>query len=114
MSIENSKVIDLTGIEENGDLVLTITDHLTWDDEKEHLLMLQEKLNTYLAYLESEQYLENYPDIEGSLIIEVLSKYSLSDLAVDFYRYVRKVIREAGFDLKFSILKGDEKEQIIF
>jgi len=44
MSIENVSVIDVVSIDKNGDAVLTIADHLEWDDENTHLLKLQNKM----------------------------------------------------------------------
>jgi hypothetical protein len=48
MSIEQIDVVDFVSIDKNsGDAWLTISDHLTWDrNEGEHLLLLQNKLNT--------------------------------------------------------------------
>jgi hypothetical protein len=42
MSIEQTDVVDFVGIDKkSGDALLTISDHLAWDqDEDEHLLLL--------------------------------------------------------------------------
>jgi len=57
MSIEQADKIDFVNIEDKtGDVLLSISDHLSWDEgEGEHLLMLQAKLNTYLAFIEGGQ-----------------------------------------------------------
>jgi len=45
MSIEEAKVIDIISTAKDGSSVtLTATDHLEWDG-KDHLLMIQEKIN---------------------------------------------------------------------
>jgi hypothetical protein len=54
MSITNPRVIDFWAIpkRELHDLVLVITDRLEWGgkaEQVEHLLLLQEKINTYIA-----------------------------------------------------------------
>jgi hypothetical protein len=46
MSIENKKVVDFISINKNEKVVLTISDHLQWDEKNEHLLKLQEKINS--------------------------------------------------------------------
>lgn len=78
MSITNPRVIDFWAIpkRELHDLVLVITDHLEWGgkaEQGEHLLLLQEKINTYIAFIESG---EIYTEIPGALgkhpIIRVL------------------------------------------
>ena len=39
-------------IDNDENVVLTITDHLEWDIENEHLLILQDKINAYLGAIE--------------------------------------------------------------
>jgi hypothetical protein len=52
MSIDRTDTIDFATIDNvSGDLWLTISDHLPWDENEEnHLLLLQNKLNTYLRF----------------------------------------------------------------
>lgn len=45
--------------------MLTISDHLDWDNEQGHLRTLQEKLNLYLAFIESGELLVKYPQAAG-------------------------------------------------
>jgi hypothetical protein len=80
VSVDNPKVVDVVGTDRvTGGVVLTISDHLEWDDANEHLLALQAKINSYLDFIESGQLLEEYPAAQGKLIsIELLCKYALS------------------------------------
>ena len=49
-----------------------------WDDS-EHLLLLQEKLNSYLAFIESGEIYESYPRAMGrQLVIDLVLKHSPS------------------------------------
>ncbi|HGP7195337.1 TPA: DUF6572 domain-containing protein, partial [Neisseria meningitidis] len=57
MSILEENVIDSASIE-NGILILTISDHLKWDNE--HLFLLQEKINSYIQYIGSGQIFEDF------------------------------------------------------
>ncbi|WP_261334802.1 DUF6572 domain-containing protein [Rhizobium leguminosarum] len=78
MSLDQTNVVDAIGVDDaTGELVLTITDHLEWTgSDKEHLLLLQEKLNTYLGFVESGEMLETYPDAKGrAVLIDVVCKY---------------------------------------
>jgi hypothetical protein len=53
--------VDAIDTDKDGNLVtLTITDHLAWGDDQ-HLLLLQQKLNTYLAFIESGEIHATYP-----------------------------------------------------
>ena len=44
-------------------MLLLLADGMDWHDETKHLLILQKKINSYFAYIESKQYMENYPDV---------------------------------------------------
>ena len=50
MAVDNVSLIDaIANDKENACLVLLITDHLNWDNEFEHLKILQDKINAYVA-----------------------------------------------------------------
>ena len=56
MSVEDDTVVDIIGIEKaTGQVVLTISDHLAWDDD--HLRLLERKIATYINFVESGQLL---------------------------------------------------------
>ena len=66
MSVEQTDVVDILGIDrETGHVVLTISDHLDWSDSVEHQTILQEKLNTCLASVESGEILGQYPEAKN-------------------------------------------------
>ena len=69
MSIENSNVIDFCSLDKHGNVELTISDHLLWDDTKLHLQFLQSKINAYLHTIESGELLENYPAAKDKKVI---------------------------------------------
>lgn len=57
MSVDQSATVDLLSFEEDsGDVVLTVSDHLDWQDSTAHQQILQAKLNTYLALLKEDSY----------------------------------------------------------
>ncbi len=72
MSISNHDIIDAVAANENK-LILLISDHLRWDNyQVAHLKMLQDKLNTYIRYIEQGGYKERFPDKSFSeYIIEI-------------------------------------------
>ena len=59
MAIDNVKVIDGMGTNKGQDaIMLLLCDHLPWEGDKapkvvDHLLLLQKKINAYVAFLES-------------------------------------------------------------
>lgn len=107
MSIDQQKVIDLMGSKPGSNVLdLFITDHLPWDKatEYEHAYKLQEKVNAYLAAIESGELFETYPEHKGkSVVINVLGKYELNGFAKKFYQKLSGVVKGAGFELKFKL-----------
>jgi hypothetical protein len=106
MSIDQLKTIDLMGSNPGSNVLdLFITDHLPWDKttEYEHAYKLQEKVNAYLAAIETGELFEQYPEHKGkSVVISVLGKYELNTFAKEFYKKVSGVVKGAGFELKFK------------
>ena len=105
MSIEQTDVVDFVTIEHgSGRVLLTISDHLNWDeDEGEHLLLLQEKMNAYLRFIESGEMEERVPQTRGRPVtINVIGKFPLSREASKFFRLAKTTIENAGFALAFK------------
>jgi hypothetical protein len=105
MTVEDVDKIDfVTGERKTGDLILTISDHLDWDEnEGEHLLVLQKKLNAYLEFIESGQIYTKVPQARGrKIVIQVMGKFPLSEEARKFYRLAGKAIEDYGYSLRFS------------
>lgn len=64
MSIEEINKVDFinTSNEDDELVLLGITDHLSWGEGvNEHLLLLQDKVNTYLKFIISGQMIESFP-----------------------------------------------------
>ena len=103
MAVDQLKKIDIIGVDkETGEVILTITDHLEWDEQNEHLLVFQEKLNSYLAFIESGELLESYPDARGRKpVISVVALYHPNEVANTFLERVRGVVEGAGFGFRF-------------
>ena len=113
MTVEDLDKIDFTAFDpKSGTLYLVVSDHLDWDEpEGEHLLTLQEKLNTYLEFIDSEQIYRDVPKSAGSkIVIRVMGKYPLSDEARKFYGLASKFIEDAGYSLQFDPPESSEIE----
>lgn len=106
MSIDNSNVVDAVHVDGRTDeVILTITDHLGWADSSgEHLLLLQEKINSYLRFIEGGDLLRAYPKALGKrAVIDVVGKYQLNDEAKRFYELATPRIEAAGIGLRFRL-----------
>jgi hypothetical protein len=110
MTVEETGQIDFSVIEpKSGDMCLVIADHLDWkEQEGEHLLLLQNKLNTYLAFIESGEIYAKIPKAVGrKIVIEVAGKFPLSDEAMKFYSLAGEAIKAASFSLRFGHVKSE-------
>lgn len=106
MSIENASVIDVVSIDKNGNAVLTIADHLEWDDENTHLLKLQDKINAYLDSIDNQSLYDSYPDAKGrKIIINLVAKYWPNKDAGIFLQRTADVLESAGYSFEFKYLK---------
>jgi len=106
MSVTTSNVVDFTSISPKGDVVLTISDHLEWDNN-EHILILQDKINAYLRFIESGDIYQQYPKAKGrNIMIEVVVKYDPDRNGKIFLDGVKEILNRAGYEFRFRILEG--------
>jgi len=105
MSVEQSDVIDVISIDKTtGHVILTISDHLEWSDSVQHQMILQAKFNKYLAFVESGEILEGYPDAKhGPVAFKVVFKYKPDQEGWKFLDRAKKVIESAGFTLRHEV-----------
>ena len=102
-------VLDVTSIDAMGvsddHLELLLIDENKWIEslEEEHLLKLQEKLNNYIYFLESKQYVERYGDKFDKKIIHITFQYSPSDNGLAFLAAVQKVLQPTDMSLKIEL-----------
>jgi hypothetical protein len=104
MTIEQSDVVD--AISTNEEFVnLTISDHLDWDDELEHIYALQEKINAYLSFVESGEILAVYPQAAGKIpVINVFMMVAPNEAGARFFDHIRPILKDAGFELRVRVL----------
>ncbi|WP_197338652.1 DUF6572 domain-containing protein [Ralstonia solanacearum] len=107
MSIVDSNVVDMIGIpsDDLSLVVMGISDHLAWgEDSEEHLLLLQEKINCYLRFIESGEIYNSFPSAVGKVpVIEIISKFQMTDdRAKDFFSAAKRVLAASGIDLRYS------------
>ncbi len=108
MSVEQSEVIDIIGINRlTGEVILTISDHLDWSDTTAHQLLLQSKLNRYLAFVESGEILESYPAAKGrTVVFNLVFRFAPDEGCRKFLAKVRPIIESAGFRIEEGVFSG--------
>lgn len=106
MSIDQAKVVDVISADPvSGAVTLTVTDHLEWGNG-EHLLLVQEKLNSYLAFVESGEVFESYPNAVGKLIkFDVVCRFQPDEEAIRFFALCGAAVKNAGFDFGYRVYK---------
>lgn len=103
MTVDQTDVIDFCATKDGDpEISLIIADHLPWDeDEAYHLWLLQNKINKYLAAIESGEFYEKVPmSIGKNIVIELIPKYPLSKNAKNLVDKFKALIRSFGFDLR--------------
>ena len=96
--------LDAIGIVDNH-LQLLLVDPVGWEEEIEavHLEILQEKINNYIHFLESKQYVERYGDKFDKKVIQITFQYSPSDNGLEFLAAVQKVLQPTDMSLKVEL-----------
>ena len=97
----NPTELDSIGVVENH-LELLLVDAVAWQKEIEavHLETLQEKINNYIYFLESKQYVERYGDKFDKKVIHITFQYSPSDNGLAFLAAVQKALQGTDMSLK--------------
>ncbi|HEM3614064.1 TPA: hypothetical protein U1C23_000889 [Streptococcus suis] len=100
----DTATIDSLGIVD-GHLELLLADGNAWlpDTEQDHLLKLQEKLNNYIHFIESKQYVDSYGDDFTEKVINLTFQYAPSDNGLAFLVQVQKVLQPTDIRLKVVV-----------
>ena len=81
MSLANSDTVDILVETKGGEVLMIITDAREWDNESEHMSLLQKKLNTYVHVLKTVK-----DPADKNLVIKAISTAKLDTMygPVDF------------------------------
>lgn len=106
MTVEQAKVVDAIGTDTTtGRVHLTIADHLEWNSD--HLVLLQEKLNSYLAFVESGEIYTAYPaSTDRAVAIDLVLKYRPNAEAGAFLAQVSSILEGAGLAFHYGPLQS--------
>lgn len=109
MSVIETDKIDAIGIiNEEQRIYLTIVDSLVWDDENVHLFTLQEKINSYLFFIESGELAKAFPNEKNfDAVIELILKYAPTNEAITFFDKTIQILLDKGIAFVFGPKKGD-------
>ncbi len=106
--INELEKVDFMDLDENNKskLVLSISDHLDWQLEREHLYLLQEKLSNYINYILNEEYKNIYEEGISSFKIIVFVKYQpkkkFEKLLLQFNKKLKKQFSEVPIEIELN------------
>ena len=103
MAVDDPDTIDFISVDGRGRLVLTISDHMEWDQDREHLLALQEKINRYLSFIESGQLKAQRPqDVSRHVVIRVTALHNMDDQSAQMFLKFQSFVAKSGCELVFD------------
>jgi len=112
MSIEQRKVVDFISTRgQGGRIILTISDHRPWTSGTNHVQALQDKINDYLAFIESGEVYDSYPRAHGQEIeIQIVCKYPPEGEGVRFLKLAGDSVRGAGFHFSTRMSENEPND----
>ena len=108
MTIEQSDVVDIVATDPTTNTVLlVISDHLKWtgddQEDKYHMYLLQEKINLYVAAIDTGEIYKKYPNAVGqSFVIRIAAKFPMNLEAAEFFNKVQSFFSNVGYRLEFD------------
>ena len=105
MAIDNSKTIDFISLDGKlNTALLVISDHLDWSNSLEHQYVLEEKLNAYLAFVESGEIFERFPKALGKGIeMQIVFLHEPDAPGFRFLTKAQAIIETAGFSFSYKV-----------
>jgi len=103
VEMNKKKTIDLVGFNQKKNQVnLLLLDQRTWEDPKEHIDRIQERILAYVKYVEDGSFIQDYPQMIGvEIIIRVVFKYVPTDEGMSYIEEAQSVLSDTGYHLEF-------------
>jgi len=122
MTVAQPQLVDWFGIEKDTGFVgLTVIDDLDWEDERSHVLLLQDKLNTYLAFIESGDVFTRLKSEFGvdvkpgtKINVSILAKFDPPSKGVQFLKHAAHILVSRGVSLSHRVVRvpNDKKREL--
>lgn len=89
-------------------LYLLMYDDMGWEQEKEHMLLLQDKLYTYRQYIADESYRDTYPEIEAfeKVVIRVHFSHTITPFCVKYMEGLVTHLGQYSIGLEYTMDEG--------
>ncbi len=108
MSLRKTEIIDFVSINATDNMiVLSIADDEGWANEDKHIDLLEEKINTYLYYVDSNGIWADFPDCKGKKIkIDVILRKKIPTVGKEFLEHCKKSVLKYGILFEFYQYSG--------
>ena len=105
MSVLDTDVVDIVATRKDSqDVKLVICDHLSWEDFHAHALVIQSKVNAYIAFVERGEWLRTKADMPANprpvISLDLLHKPPAA--AEQFFLDVTKFLRGVGIGFEVN------------
>jgi hypothetical protein len=106
MAVDDPDTVDIMSLDAHGAIILTIADHLGWNDSRSHQYTIQMKMNRYLSFIESGEILGHYPDAGARrVVIRVVTMTEPDADGISFLRSAQAIVERAGFGFEHRTFK---------
>jgi len=107
MSVTDMDKVDIMGLAEEGKcLQMVISDHLDWEDEETHLLILQDKINAYLAMIQNKAWMKE--NAQGAQYVKIVV-FFLEDITENCQKFLQVVQDQVGqYGVRISAMIADD------
>lgn len=110
MSVTETNIVDGIALSDERTFKMLITDHLNWCDEYKHLMILQEKINSYIAFCEGKQYQEIYKNnLFEHVIFEIHFLHEPTNNTLLFLKQIPSQISELTVSVECYISEAENK-----
>jgi len=107
MSIEDTHEVDIVSKDQQGRILLTISDHLDWKDPTTHLELLQDKVQTYLQFIRSGELTHKFPDATGRhVVIQVMFHYPWHPSSVRILSDLKLLVESEGCGFRYELFSA--------
>jgi Family of unknown function (DUF6572) len=109
MSVEQTNIVDFVSVNEKN-VILTISDHLGWEAERQHLSLLQDKINTYCRFIESDEIFQKFPESRGKKpLISIVAFYDPPASGLRFLHAAKAAIENEGYAFEYKKYEGGDE-----
>jgi hypothetical protein len=111
--MQRSGKIDIVGFDRKRDrAILSLIETRQWGDDDKTLFDLQEKLNTYIGYVEQGRLVEDYPQLRGKVIeFRLQTMFPLRPRDEEFIESVRQEhLQPRGIEWKVELIRSSSQQ----